>query len=48
MNKNLLESKEYVGLNNIDIGSRILQLHEKYKLNKEGLDWRWNFYLELN
>ncbi len=48
MNEKLLETKEYVELNNIDIGSRILQLHEKYKLSKEGLDWRWNSYIELN
>ncbi|MBI6121029.1 HNH endonuclease [Salegentibacter maritimus] len=48
MHEKLLESKEYVDLDNMDIGSKISQLHEKYKLSKEGLDWRWNTYIELN
>ncbi|HQK38746.1 MAG TPA: HNH endonuclease [Flavobacterium alvei] len=42
----LIESSEYAGLNDIDIGLRITKLHQSYKISEEGLFRRWETFIE--
>lgn len=46
LNKSLMETIEYANLDDIDIGARLNKLNQSYKLNLEGLYWRWNIFIE--
>ncbi len=46
VNVALIESSDYGVLNNIDIGYRLTKLHHAYKICEEGLNWRWESFIE--
>lgn len=43
----LKDSDDYKKLNNLDISSKLLKLNPKYKLNEQGLRWRWENFIEF-
>ena len=47
LNEAIEESSEYADLNNIDIGKKLTALNHAYKINEEGLYWRWESFIEL-
>lgn len=44
---NLMESDDYKNLNDINIASKLLELHPDYKINEKGLFWRWENFEEF-